>query len=100
MILKPSFNDVKNSKTHRRFEEDFRVRRDHVEIWLKYLIEHHSDYKELSIDVDRLSKLPVNDSIFNQLTTHEKLIESADLDEEDQEISLNMLFLRRQVVAQ
>lgn len=43
MVLKPSPNGVKNSKTHRRFEEDFRVQRDHVEIWLKYLIEH-SDY--------------------------------------------------------
>ena len=55
VILKSSFNDVKNSKTHRRFEENFRVRREHVEIWLKYLIEHHFDYKELSIDVDKLS---------------------------------------------
>ena len=97
MILKFSFNDVKNSKTHRRFEENFRVRREHVEIWFKYLIEHHFDYKELSIDVDKLSQLFVNDSIFNQLTTHEKLNESA---EKNQKISLNMLSLRRQVVAQ
>ena len=97
VILKSSFNDVKNSKIHRRFEENFRVRREHVEIWLKYLIEHHFDYKELSIDVDKLSQLSVNDSIFNQLTTHEKLNENA---EKNQEISLNMLSLQRQVVAQ
>ena len=31
IILKFSFNDVKNSKIHRRFKENFRVRRDHVE---------------------------------------------------------------------
>ena len=97
VILKFSFNDVKNSKIHRRFEENFRVRREHVEIWFKYLIEHHFDYKELSIDVDRLSQLFVNDSIFNQLTTHEKLNENA---EKNQKISLNILFLRRQIVAQ
>ena len=92
VILKSSFNDVKNSKIHRRFEKNFRVRREHVEIWFKYLIEHHFDYKELSIDVDRLSQLSVNDSIFNQLTTHEKLNENA---EKNQKISLNMLSLRR-----
>ena len=32
IILKFSFNDVKNNKIHRRFEENFRVRREHVEI--------------------------------------------------------------------
>ena len=53
---------------------------------------HHFDYKELSIGVDRLLQLFVNDSIFNQLTTHEKLNENA---EKNQEISLNMLSLRR-----
>ena len=90
IILKLSFNGVKNSKTHRRFKKNFRVRRDHVEIRFKYLIEHPFDYKEFSIDVNKLSQLSVNDSIFNQLTTHEKLNESADLDEKNQEISLNM----------
>ena len=32
MILKFSFNDVKNSKIYRRFDKNFRVRRDHVKI--------------------------------------------------------------------
>ena len=74
-----------------------RVRRDHVEIWLKYWIKHYFDYKELSIDVDKLSQLFVNDSIFNQLTKHEKLNESVDFDEKNQKNPLNMLILRRQI---
>ena len=97
MILKSLFHDVKNNKIHHQFKENFRVRRDHVEIWLKYLIEHHFDYKILSLDVDKLLSLFVNNSIFNLLMKHEKLNESVDLDEKNQKISLNMLILRLQV---
>ena len=50
VVLKPSSNGTKNSRTHRRFEEEFRAGRDHVEIWLKYLIEHHPIYKDFSIN--------------------------------------------------
>ena len=64
---------------------------------IKNSIKHHFDYKELSIDVDRISQLSVKDLIFNQLTTHEKLTKNADFDEKNQKISLNILTLRRQV---
>ena len=61
------------------------------------MIKHNFDYKEFSINVDKLSQFSVHDSIFNQLTTHEKLNENADLDEKNQKISLNMLILRNQI---
>ena len=61
------------------------------------MIEHYFDFKVFSIDVDKLSQLFVNDSIFNQLTIHEKLNENVDLDEKNQKISLNTLTLRRQI---
>ena len=32
VILKYSFNNVKNNKTYRRLKKNFRVRRDYVEI--------------------------------------------------------------------
>ena len=97
MILNFSFSHVKSNKTHCRFEKKFCVRRNFVEIRFKCLIKHYFDYKELSIDVDKLPQLFVNDAIFNQLTTHEKLNDSAAFHEKNLKISLNMLILRRQI---
>ena len=51
VMLKPSSKGAKNSATHRTFERDFQVHRDNVETWLKYLIEHHPDYRNLNIDM-------------------------------------------------
>ena len=81
--MKYSFNDVKNNKIYRRFKKNFRVRRNYVKIRLKYLIEYHFDYNKFNIDVDKLLQLFINDSIFKQLTTHEKLNKNVDLDEKN-----------------
>ena len=71
LVLKPSSSSIKDSAVHKEFDRTFRVRRQNVEIWLKFLIDSHPDYSGLSIDADRLSQLPDNDTIFHQLSTIE-----------------------------
>ncbi|KAG7009693.1 ATP-dependent DNA helicase [Physcia stellaris] len=77
--LKPSSANLKNSAVQREYDRRFNVRRDHVEKWLRYLIANHPDYANMTIDADRLSQLPENGSILDDVrsVTLESLEEEA-----------------------
>lgn len=89
LILKPS-KAADNSTTHRVFERDFQVQRANVEIWLKYLTQHHPDYRDLNIDTDRLAQLPSNGSVLSQLTTREEFDEDTPDENDLRETVLGM----------
>jgi hypothetical protein len=63
LILKLASRSTKESDAQRIFERIFRVRCKHVEIWLKFLIEHHSDYKKIELDSNRLTQMSKDESI-------------------------------------
>jgi hypothetical protein len=67
LILKLASRSTKESDAQRIFERIFRVRRKHVEIWLKFLIKHHSDYKTIELDSNRLIQMSKDESIWNKL---------------------------------
>jgi hypothetical protein len=67
LILKLASRSTKESDAQRVFERIFRVRRKHVEIWLKFFIKHHSDYKTIEFDSNRLTQMSKDESIWNKL---------------------------------
>ena len=67
LILKPASFTADESAAHREFEKSFRVRCSNVEIWLKYLVIHHPDYQDITIDAEQLSQLPEDESILQQM---------------------------------
>lgn len=95
MILKPSSTNAKKSGAHQKFEHNFQVRRLHIEVWLKYLIDNHFDYKGFQIDLDRLSQLPLNTFVLPELTTV-KIPEDVEDDEFDRFI-LNILNIKQRL---
>jgi hypothetical protein len=67
LILKFASRSTKESDAQRVFKRIFRVRRKHVEIWLKFFIEHHSDYKTIEFDSNRLIQMSKDENIWNKL---------------------------------
>ncbi len=67
LILKLASRSTKESDAQRVFERIFRVRRKHVEIWLKFFIKHHSNYKTIEFDSNLLIQMSKNESIWNKL---------------------------------
>ena len=66
--LKPArFNP--NQTVQKDFERQCRVKRADIEVWLKYLIQHHPDYKDIVIDAGRLSALPEDGSVLDELSS-------------------------------
>ena len=68
LVLKPSSTGQGNSVI-RQFKSQHRVKRREIQTWLEYLIGHHPDYQDCFIDPERLSQLPEDDSIWDQLPT-------------------------------
>ena len=56
-----------NQTVQKEFERHCRVKRSDIEIWLRYLIQHHPDYRDVQIDGPRLSALPEDGSIMDDL---------------------------------
>ena len=65
--LKPSSSDLKNSAVQREYDRRFNVKRQNVQVWLEYLIDNHPDYQHMSIDFNRLSLLPENASVMEEI---------------------------------
>lgn len=55
----------------RQFRRRFRVRRAVVQVWLEFLAANHPGYRGFVLRHDNLSQLPVDDTVFDQLTIHE-----------------------------
>ncbi|KAK0707071.1 hypothetical protein B0T26DRAFT_806689 [Lasiosphaeria miniovina] len=69
IILRPRTGGAPNAAhTLRAFRGDFRVRRRYIEIWLQYLIAHHPGYADLEINAERLSSLPVDAEVTDDVT--------------------------------
>jgi hypothetical protein len=67
LLLKPPSSELKDEPVQREYDKRFNVRRREVEAWLRYLVQHHPDYKGLSISVENLDQLPENGSILDEL---------------------------------
>lgn len=55
ILLRPSRDALDNTRYRQQFERDFRVRKNHILQWLRYLHVHHLDYKHIVISQDRLN---------------------------------------------
>src|SRR5271168_423022 len=58
----------------RQFRTDFRVRKKRVITWLRYLKDHHPDYRYITISPDRIDALPIDGDVslsFTALIDHE-----------------------------
>jgi hypothetical protein len=64
-------HSLKKSNVTMSFRETFRLRRKYVEIWLKFLIQNHSNYKAIFIDFEHFEQLFENDTIWDQLSNAE-----------------------------
>jgi hypothetical protein len=64
VVLRPSNQVVESDQRYQRqFRSTFRVRRAHVITWLRYLKANHPDYRHITISLDRLDTLPVDDDV-------------------------------------
>jgi hypothetical protein len=64
VVLRPSDQAIENNLKYRsQFRADFRVRKGHVITWLRYLKANHPDYRYITISLDRVNTLPINDDI-------------------------------------
>src|SRR5439155_378545 len=58
VLLRPSDALVGRVQFQRQYARDFRVRRLCVLRWLRFLKDHHPDYRYITISDDRLAELP------------------------------------------
>ncbi|KJZ68728.1 hypothetical protein HIM_11880 [Hirsutella minnesotensis 3608] len=83
VLLRPA-NTSSHANLSRQFIRQFRVRRQAVMVWLDYLRHHHSGYRCIVIDKERLSQLPEDGNVLD--TVPQSQVEAADVGpEEDQE---------------
>ena len=54
LIIKPISQARRDSEPSREYQRRFRVRRQYIETWLNYLVQHHPDYRGMQIDYRRL----------------------------------------------
>ncbi|KAJ6186071.1 hypothetical protein N7519_007372 [Penicillium mononematosum] len=55
----------------RQFIQDFRVRRQAVSQWLRFLQENHLGYRGIAVSWDRVQELPEDDSVLDQVLTQD-----------------------------
>jgi hypothetical protein len=60
VVLRPSNQVEGDPRFQRQFWTDFRVRKKRVITWLRYLKDHHPDYRYITISLDRIDALPVD----------------------------------------
>ncbi|KID81125.1 ATP-dependent DNA helicase PIF1 [Metarhizium guizhouense ARSEF 977] len=64
VVLRPSDQVMAgDSRYQRQFQSDFRVRRGRVITWLRFLKEHHPDYRYITICPSRINALPIDDDV-------------------------------------
>jgi len=74
VVLRPSNQVEGDPRFQRQFRSDFRVRKGRVITWLRYLKDHHPDYRYITISPDRIDALPVDGDVsssFTALIDHE-----------------------------
>ena len=64
IVLRPADQVMETDRRfQRQFRSTFRVRRSNIMTWLRFLKAHHPDYQYISISLDRINALPVDDDI-------------------------------------
>ena len=70
VVLRPSDQVMESDRRYRsQFRADFRVRKNHVLTWLRYLKANHPDYRYITISSDRIDALPVDGDISSSFVT-------------------------------
>ncbi|KID81041.1 ATP-dependent DNA helicase PIF1 [Metarhizium guizhouense ARSEF 977] len=70
VVLRPSDRVMQDDPRYQRqFRSDFRVRKGRVITWLRFLKEHHPDYRYITISQDRIHALPVDDDVSSSFTS-------------------------------
>ena len=69
VVLQPSSRVMEaDPRYQRQFRSDFRVRKGRVITWLRYLKDHHPDYRYITISLDRIDALPVDGDVSSSFT--------------------------------
>jgi hypothetical protein len=63
VLLRPPEGYTDDPRYRRQFRTDFRVRRQHVLTWLRFLKANHPDYRRIVISADRVTALPVDGDV-------------------------------------
>lgn len=71
ILVRPSNFNPEQPQVARQFGRDFWVRRSSVRAWLDFLVAHHPGYRDVVVDQDRLSRLPEDGSVADQLAIEE-----------------------------
>ena len=66
LIIRPAVGKG-NHQLHRQFHKRFTVRCSAIEVWLCFLKNNHPTYADIEIVEQRLTSLPTNNSILDQL---------------------------------
>ena len=82
VLLRPA-NTASHANLSRQFTRQFRVRRQPVTIWLNYLRRHHPGYRCIVIDDERLSPLPEDGNVLDDIPQSQ--VEAADVGPEEDE---------------
>ena len=92
--IKPSFSGRSESESSREFQRRFYVRCQNIQIWLFYLIDNHLDYQTMQIDQRRLSQLPedgcILDDVLNELDHDEEDSNKEDSEEDEDQEAANI----------
>jgi ATP-dependent DNA helicase PIF1 len=67
VLLWPPGHLADDTRYRRQFQTDFRVRRRHVLTWLHFLKANHPDYCHITISIDRITALPVDDDVSSSI---------------------------------
>jgi hypothetical protein len=69
VVLRPSNQVMETDPQYQRqFRTDFRVRKGRVITWLRYLKDHHPDYRYITISLDRINALLVDRDVSSSFT--------------------------------
>lgn len=70
VVLRPSDRVVESDPQYRRqFRSDFRVRKGRVITWLRFLKGYHPDYRYITVSLDRINALPVDENVSSSLVS-------------------------------
>jgi hypothetical protein len=70
VVLRPSERVVESDPRYQRqFRSDFRVRKGRVITWLRFLKDHHPDYRYITVSLDRINALPVDEDVSLSFTS-------------------------------
>jgi hypothetical protein len=68
VLLQPQGSYADDLRYRRQFRTDFRVRRQHVLTWLRFLKANHPDYRYIAISPDRIAALPIDGDVSSSVT--------------------------------